>query len=66
MTSLDATPVRSSQTAPPATTVGGADCRYDITPQHRRAVFIQTIVNGLVTGCLYALIALGYTMVYGS
>jgi branched-chain amino acid transport system permease protein len=28
-------------------------------------VFIQTIVNGLTTGCLYALIALGYTMVYG-
>jgi branched-chain amino acid transport system permease protein len=26
---------------------------------------IQTIVNGLVTGCIYALIALGYTMVYG-
>ena len=28
-------------------------------------VFIQTIVNGLTTGCLYALIALGYSMVYG-
>ncbi len=28
-------------------------------------VFIQTIVNGLITGSLYALIALGYTMVYG-
>jgi branched-chain amino acid transport system permease protein len=28
-------------------------------------VFFQTIVNGVVTGCLYALIALGYTMVYG-
>jgi branched-chain amino acid transport system permease protein len=27
--------------------------------------FIQTIVNGVVTGCIYALIALGYTMVYG-
>src|ERR1700760_1822291 len=26
---------------------------------------IQTIVNGLETGFLYALIALGYTMVYG-
>jgi branched-chain amino acid transport system permease protein len=26
---------------------------------------IQTIVTGLTTGCLYALIALGYTMVYG-
>jgi branched-chain amino acid transport system permease protein len=28
-------------------------------------VFFQTVVNGLVTGCIYALIALGYTMVYG-
>jgi branched-chain amino acid transport system permease protein len=27
--------------------------------------FVQTIVNGLETGFLYALIALGYTMVYG-
>ena len=27
--------------------------------------FIQTLVNGLITGCIYALIALGYTMVYG-
>jgi len=27
--------------------------------------FVQTVVNGLTTGCLYALIALGYTMVYG-
>ena len=27
--------------------------------------FVQTAVNGLTTGCLYALIALGYTMVYG-
>ncbi len=28
-------------------------------------IFIQTLVTGIVTGCLYALIALGYTMVYG-
>jgi branched-chain amino acid transport system permease protein len=28
-------------------------------------VFWQTVVNGLITGCLYALIALGYSMVYG-
>ncbi len=26
---------------------------------------LQTTVNGLTTGCLYALIALGYSMVYG-
>jgi branched-chain amino acid transport system permease protein len=28
-------------------------------------IFWQTVVNGVITGCLYALIALGYTMVYG-
>ena len=28
-------------------------------------VFVQTVVTGLITGCLYALIALGYSMVYG-
>jgi branched-chain amino acid transport system permease protein len=28
-------------------------------------VFFQTFVNGLTAGCVYALIALGYTMVYG-
>ena len=27
--------------------------------------FIQQILNGLVLGSMYALIALGYTMVYG-
>ena len=27
--------------------------------------FIQLTVNGLTLGCVYALIALGYTMVYG-
>ncbi len=27
--------------------------------------FIQQVINGLVLGCMYALVALGYTMVYG-
>ncbi|MDB6000284.1 MAG: transporter permease, partial [Rhizobacter sp.] len=27
--------------------------------------FIQQIINGLVLGSVYALVALGYTMVYG-
>jgi len=27
--------------------------------------FIQQIINGLVVGSVYALVALGYTMVYG-
>ena len=28
-------------------------------------IFLQQIINGLVQGSIYALIALGYTMVYG-
>jgi len=27
--------------------------------------FFQQIINGLVLGSMYALVALGYTMVYG-
>src|ERR1700743_3449452 len=38
--------------------------------RHRRRennmdTFIQQIINGLVLGSVYALVALGYTMVYG-
>jgi len=28
-------------------------------------IFVQQLVNGLVLGSIYALVALGYTMVYG-
>ncbi|TDP04971.1 hypothetical protein DFR39_102610, partial [Roseateles asaccharophilus] len=28
-------------------------------------IFFQQIINGLVLGSMYALVALGYTMVYG-
>src|SRR3954464_7030795 len=28
-------------------------------------IFIQQLINGLVLGAIYALVALGYTMVYG-
>jgi branched-subunit amino acid ABC-type transport system permease component len=28
-------------------------------------IFIQQIINGLILGSVYALVALGYTMVYG-
>src|SRR5438477_1745841 len=28
-------------------------------------IFLQQLINGLTTGTLYALIAIGYTMVYG-
>ena len=29
------------------------------------SLFIQSVINGLNQGAIYALIALGYTMVYG-
>src|SRR5262245_44383338 len=39
-------------------------CR--VAPAHARMTqFLQTLVDGLTVGALYALIALGYTMVYG-
>jgi branched-chain amino acid transport system permease protein len=28
-------------------------------------IFIQQVINGLVLGCVYAIVAIGYTMVYG-
>ena len=28
-------------------------------------IFVQQLINGLVLGSMYALVALGYTMVYG-
>ncbi|MEY3154492.1 MAG: hypothetical protein RL109_910, partial [Pseudomonadota bacterium] len=28
-------------------------------------IFLQQMINGLVLGSMYALVALGYTMVYG-
>ena len=28
-------------------------------------IFLQQVINGLVLGSVYALVALGYTMVYG-
>src|SRR5215467_14030824 len=33
--------------------------------EHCMDIFIQQIINGLVLGSVYALVALGYTMVYG-
>ena len=54
MTSHGAVPIR-----------GGAVFAIGHTAPRPMQIFIQTIVTGLVTGCLYALIALGYSMVYG-
>jgi branched-chain amino acid transport system permease protein len=34
-------------------------------PPNELAIFIQQVLNGLTTGTLFALIAIGYTMVYG-
>ena len=54
----------SCRAAPP--TGGRRRRRLTYGPDSARMqIFFQTLVNGLTTGCLYALIALGYTMVYG-
>jgi branched-chain amino acid transport system permease protein len=43
-----------------------ADCtRPNIQPQPFLSEFLQQLLNGLSLGAIYALIALGYTMVYG-
>jgi branched-chain amino acid transport system permease protein len=46
---------------------GGLFFTYNPTPLGRCAIdiFFQQIINGLVLGSMYALVALGYTMVYG-
>src|SRR4029077_16144798 len=50
---------------------GGARCaspdrsRRQPEETSRMDTFIQQIINGLVLGSVYALVALGYTMVYG-
>ncbi len=36
-----------------------------LSPTHGWAFFLQLTVNGIILGSVYALIALGYTMVYG-
>src|SRR6185436_8355338 len=40
-----------------------AGCLYK--PVRRMSEFLQQLINGLSLGAVYALIALGYTMVYG-
>src|SRR5574343_594300 len=58
-----------------------ADCRGQASQRRRLAlklrrlptpgparpmdIFIQQVINGLTLGAVYALVALGYTMVYG-
>ena len=46
---------------------GGLFFTYNPAPPGRCAIdiFFQQIINGLVLGSMYALVALGYTMVYG-
>jgi branched-chain amino acid transport system permease protein len=39
--------------------------RYILRSLFIRTMFLQQLVNGLTTGSAYALIALGYTMIYG-
>src|SRR6478672_7901481 len=49
----------------------GAGRRRFFSPDERSVksqpvdTFLQQIVNGLTLGCVYAVVALGYTMVYG-
>lgn len=38
---------------------------YAAVDLHNMDIFLQQIINGLVQGSIYALVALGYTMVYG-
>lgn len=38
---------------------------YVAVDLHKMDIFLQQIINGLVQGSIYALVALGYTMVYG-
>src|SRR5258707_522418 len=41
-------------------------CRFFLRVYNRRVdTFLQQVVNGLTLGCVYAVVALGYTMVYG-
>src|SRR5450432_3903992 len=42
----------------------GADAAAPL-PKGRMDIFLQQIINGLTLGSVYALVALGYTMVYG-
>jgi len=46
---------------------GGLFFTYNRAPQRRIVIdiLLQQIINGLVLGSMYALLALGYTMVYG-
>jgi hypothetical protein len=39
--------------------------KYNAREALAMETFIQQIINGLVLGSMYALVALGYTMVYG-
>ena len=38
---------------------------YGQLKENNLDIFLQQVINGLVLGSMYALVALGYTMVYG-
>src|SRR6218665_2217336 len=44
---------------------GGGQDTNKATKDFSMDILLQQIINGLVLGSMYALIALGYTMVYG-
>lgn len=43
----------------------GEACRVEQTAQQTIQLFLQQLINGIQLGSVYALIAVGYTMVYG-
>ena len=52
--------IRPTRTAP-----SGAVLFSALPKQRLMDIFLQQVINGLVLGSVYALVALGYTMVYG-
>src|SRR6516165_2267180 len=52
-------------TMPPAPPTRGACAETVPLPPPHVDIFVQQLVNGLTLGSVYAIVALGYTMVYG-
>jgi branched-chain amino acid transport system permease protein len=44
---------------------GTLRCRFSFGKQESMDILLQQLINGIVAGSIYALVALGYTMVYG-
>src|SRR5690606_24665515 len=57
-------PPRKSRATRKAAPAGAVFCAQ-VCKIHLVETFIQQLINGLTLGSIYALVALGYTMVYG-